>query len=181
MADKNPECIPVTSPKKINSWKKQRKTFRTQITKTCKKIIAAVNDDDSRGDLEGLMAKLEIIHREIDINHTKLQKEVFDREELRKNEEEHLFYMKTIREACEKAEYVNTIKPVAEPEVIPDILFDPDTKKGYVRGEFLGKVRENFKQFNLAIVLTFTIVYEFFLVSSPRFFSKEVHKLPLNE
>jgi hypothetical protein len=49
---------------------------------------------------------------------------------------------------------MNSIKPVAEPEIIiPDIL-DPDTKKGYVRGEFLGKVREKLKQFISAIVIT---------------------------
>jgi hypothetical protein len=40
---------------------------------------------------------------------------------------------------------MNSNKP-AEPEVIPDILLDPGTKKRYVRGKFLGKVRLNIQQ-----------------------------------
>ncbi|XP_046453987.1 serine/threonine-protein kinase PLK1-like [Daphnia pulex] len=34
---------------------------------------------------------------------------------------------------------MNSNKPVPEPEIIPDILLDPGTKKRYVRGKFLGK------------------------------------------
>jgi hypothetical protein len=49
---------------------------------------------------------------------------------------------------------MNSNKPVPEPEIIPDILLDPGTKKRYVRGKFLGKVRGKFKQCNLAIEIT---------------------------
>jgi hypothetical protein len=46
---------------------------------------------------------------------------------------------------------MNSNKPVPEPEIIPDFFHDPKSKKRYERGRLLGKVREKFKQCNLAI------------------------------